>query len=254
MIDFHNKVVVVTGASGGIGRQIACRFYAAGAIVCVCSRSRERIEKAVGEIGSVDPARIFGMAADTSDIAAATGFLKAVIERFGRIDVLINNAGVQFPKPSTEVTEENWDNTLETNLKGYFFAAQFAAKDMMSRKSSGAIVNIGSVNAVTVVVGQTVYAATKAGVSQMTKSLAREWGKAGIRVNCVAPGSIPTLINAEIYKDRAVELAMEEKIPLGRRGTTDEVADAVMFFSSDNASYITGQTLFVDGGLTLVHG
>ena len=120
--------------------------------------------------------------------------------------------------------------------------------------AGGAIINIGSVNAVTVVPGQAVYAATKAGISQMTKSLAREWGRQGIRVNCIGPGSIPTLINREIYKDPEVERAMCEKIPMGRRGRTEEIADAALFLASDFASYITGQTLFVDGGLTLVHG
>ncbi|HWR10600.1 MAG TPA: glucose 1-dehydrogenase [Rectinemataceae bacterium] len=254
MFDFNRKIVAVTGASGGIGKQIAYRFFDAGASVCICSRSKERIDKTAREIGAADPARIFAMAADTSRIAETKAFLQAAIDRFGRIDILVNNAGVQFPKPSVEVTEENWDDTLNTNLRGYFFAAQFAAKDMLGRGAKGVIVNIGSVNAVTVVVGQAVYATTKASISQMTKSLAREWGKAGIRVNCVGPGSIPTLINADIYKDRAVEMAMEEKIPLGRRGTTDEVADATLFLASDFASYITGQTLFVDGGLTLVHG
>ena len=194
---------------------------------------------------------MLAMAADTSRREEVWRFVDRTVERFGRIDVLVNNAGVQFPKPSLEVTEEDWQRTVDTNLKGYFFASQRAAKYMTA---GGAIINIGSVNAVTVVPGQAVYAATKAGISQMTKSLAREWGRQGIRVNCIGPGSIPTLINREIYKDPEVERAMCEKIPMGRRGRTEEIADAALFLASDFASYITGQTLFVDGGLTLVHG
>ena len=252
MFDFTDRVVAVTGASGiGIGRVIAERFFRAGAKLAICSRSEERILQSAREIAGQDGGRMLAMAADTSRREEVWRFVDRTVECFGRIDVLVNNAGVQFPKPSLEVTEEDWQRTVDTNLKGYFFASQRAAKYMTA---GGAIINIGSVNAVTVVPGQAVYAATKAGISQMTKSLAREWGRQGIRVNCIGPGSIPTLINREIYKDPEVERAMCEKIPMGRRGRTEEIADAALFLASDFASYITGQTLFVDGGLTLVHG
>lgn len=253
MFDFTGKVAAVTGASGiGIGREIAERFWKAGACVAMCSRSQARIDMAAREIAGDETDRIHAVAADMSDVDAIRAFIDGTVARFGRIDILINNAGVQFPKPSREVTEEDWQRTVDTNLRGYFFAAQQAAKHMKGR--GGVIVNIGSVNAVTVVVGQAVYAATKAGISQMTKSLAREWGRDGIRVNCIGPGSVPTLINREMYSDPAVEKAMCDKIPMGRRGTTREIADAALYFASDYSSYITGQTLFVDGGLTLVHG
>ena len=253
MFDFTGKVAAVTGASGiGIGREIAERFWKAGACVAMCSRSQARIDMAAREIAGDETDRIHAVAADMSDLGAIRAFIDGTVARFGRIDILINNAGVQFPKPSREVTEEDWQRTVDTNLRGYFFAAQQAAKHMKGR--GGVIVNIGSVNAVTVVVGQAVYAATKAGISQMTKSLAREWGRDGIRVNCIGPGSVPTLINREMYSDPAVEKAMCDKIPMGRRGTTREIADAALYFASDYSSYITGQTLFVDGGLTLVHG
>lgn len=254
MFDFTDKVVAVTGASGiGIGRVIAEQFYRAGAKVGICGRSLARIALSAREIAGEDKERILYMAADVSDREAVWGFVDAVVERFGRIDVLVNNAGVQFPKPSVEVTEEDWQHTVDTNLKGCFFAAQCAAKHMIPA-GGGAIINIGSVNAITVVPGQAVYAATKAGISQMTRSLAREWSRAGIRVNCIGPGSIPTLINREIYRDPATEKAMCDKIPMGRRGKASEIADAAMYLASAYASYITGQTLFVDGGLTLVHG
>jgi NAD(P)-dependent dehydrogenase (short-subunit alcohol dehydrogenase family) len=254
MFDFKDKVVLVTGASGiGIGNEIARRFFEAGALVACCSRSEERINKAVAKIGGGSE-RISGIAADMSDPKAVEAMVRQTEKAWGRIDILVNNAGVQFPKPSVAVTLEDWENTVNTNLRGYFFMASAVASGMIERGVHGAIVNIGSVNAITVVVEQAVYAATKAGISQMTKSLAREWGKDGIRVNCVGPGSIPTLINKDIYADPAAEKAMCEKIPMGRRGKRSEIADAVLYFASDYASYITGQTLFVDGGLTLVHG
>lgn len=254
MFDFTDKVVVVTGASGiGIGNEIAKRFYLAGASLAICSFSSERILLAAEEIAANDHERMFAMCANMSKVKDIHGFLQGVLDKYGKIDILINNVGIQFPKPSTEVTEDDWDATMNTNLKGYFFASQYAAKKMIET-GSGSIINIGSVNAVTVVVGQAVYASTKAGISQMTKSLAREWARYGIRVNCIAPGSIPTLINRKIYQDPAVEAAMCEKIPMGRRGTTTEIANVVIFLASDYSSYITGQTIFVDGGLTLVHG
>ena len=188
---------------------------------------------------------------NVTDIQA---FVAATIERFGHIDVLVNNAGLSFPKPSIDVSPEDWDITVDTNLKGYFFMAQSVAKHMIDQESPGSIINIGSVNSATVVIGQACYAATKAGVSQMTRSLGREWARLGIRVNCVAPGSIPAECNRVMYSDPVVLKTMCEKIPMGRRGIPKEISDAVLYLASDAASYITGQTLFVDGGLTLVQG
>lgn len=196
---------------------------------------------------------MFSMRADMSKINEIQSFLQAVYEKYGKIDVLVNNVGVQYPKPSTEVTEIDWDITMDTNIKSYFFSSQFAAKKMIEA-GGGSIINIGSAIAVTVVVEQVVYASAKAGISHMTRILAREWARQGIRVNCIGPGSIPTLINKEIYKDPAIETAMCERIPMQRRGTTTEIANVAMFLASDYSSYITGQTIFVDGGLTLVHG
>ena len=199
-------------------------------------------------------ARLLIISADTSIIKDIYRFRDAAVERFGRIDVWVNNAGIEHPMPTVEMTQEIFDAVVNTNFRGYYFGCQSAAQDMLRRGEGGTIVNIGSVNAVTVVPGQAVYAATKAAISQMTKLFAREWGRDGIRVNCVGPGSIPTRINEEKYKVPGAEKAMREKIPMGRRGDVSEVADAVLYLASGEASYITGQTLFVDGGLTLVHG
>lgn len=254
MFDFSKKVVAVTGASGiGIGNEIARCFYEAGASLGICSSSSIRIQLAADKIAGKDRERMFSMRADMSKVNDIKSFLQAVYKKYGKIDVLVNNVGVQHPKPSIEVTESDWDITMDTNIKSYFFSSQIAAKKMIEA-DGGSIINIGSAIAVTVVVGQAVYASTKAGISQMTRILAREWARHGIRVNCIGPGSIPTLINKEIYKDPAVEAAMCEKIPIGRRGTTTEIANVAMFLASDYSSYITGQTVFVDGGLTLVHG
>ncbi len=254
MFDYSNKVVAVTGASSGIGKAVAKAFFDAGARLALCSRSRERVRQAVSEFADPDDARICTVAADTSIVSDIRAFRDATVEAFGQIDVWVNNAGIEHPLPTVDMTEDIFDAVVHTNFRGYYFGCAFAAQDMLRRHAAGAIVNIGSVNAVTVVVGQAVYAGTKAAISQMTKSFAREWGRDGIRVNCVAPGSIPTKINEAKYRDPAAHNAMCQKIPMGRRGECAEVADAVLYLASDEASYVTGQTLFVDGGLTLVHG
>lgn len=254
MFDFTGQVIAITGASSGIGLEIARKFYRAGARLALCSRSEERVRSAVADWADTSDARLLIISADTSIIKDIYRFRDAAVERFGRIDVWVNNAGIEHPMPTVEMTQEIFDAVVNTNFRGYYFGCQSAAQDMLRRGEGGTIVNIGSVNAVTVVPGQAVYAATKAAISQMTKLFAREWGRDGIRVNCVGPGSIPTRINEEKYKVPGAEKAMREKIPMGRRGDVSEVADAVLYLASGEASYITGQTLFVDGGLTLVHG
>lgn len=254
MFDFTGQVIAITGASSGIGLEIARKFYLAGARLALCSRSEERVRSAVADWADTSDARLLIISADTSINKDIYRFRDAAVERFGRIDVWVNNAGIEHPMPTVEMTQEIFDAVVNTNFRGYYFGCQSAAQDMLRRGEGGTIVNIGSVNAVTVVPGQAVYAATKAAISQMTKLFAREWGRDGIRVNCVGPGSIPTRINEEKYKVPGAEKAMREKIPMGRRGDVSEVADAVLYLASGEASYITGQTLFVDGGLTLVHG
>jgi len=254
MFDYTNKVVAITGASSGIGLEIAHQFYLAGAKLALCSRSEERVRNAISGWASADDPSVLTFSADTSRVEEIYAFRDAAVDRFGQIDVWVNNAGIERPMPTVDMTPEIFDAVVNTNFRGYYFGCQSAAQDMLRRKAPGAIINIGSVNAITVVPGQAVYAATKAAISQMTKLFALEWGRDGRRVNCVAPGSIPTQINAEKYKDPAAHQAMCEKVPMGRRGDVDEIADAVLYLASDKASYITGQTLFVDGGLTLVHG
>ena len=254
MKEFEKKVVMVTGASSGIGEYLGQRFFELGACVSLCSRSKERVDRAVSGYGDPSDSRILTMTADMTKYEDIQAFAEETVRRFGRIDCLINNAGLSFPKPSTEVTEQDFSVTVGTKLSGYFFLSREAAKDMMRRGEPGNIIMIGSVQSATVIPGQAVYSSVNAGLVQMTRSFGREWGKAGIRVNCVAPGSIHTPENAARYSDPEVERAMCEKIPLGYRGYVEEIADACEFLASGKASYITGQTLYVDGGLSLVQG
>lgn len=251
--DYTGTIVAITGASSGIGLEIAKAFYEAGASLALCSRSADRVREAVKSFVAPDDARVFITSCDSSVVSDIRAFRDAAVQRFGRIDVWVNNAGIEHPCPTVDVTEEIFDSVVHTNFRGYYFGCQAAAQDMLKRRS-GVIINIGSVNAVTVVVGQAVYAGTKAAISQMTKSFAREWAPDGIRVNCIGPGSIPTKINEAKYKVPGAEEAMCAKIPMGRRGQRSEIADVALYLASDASSYITGQTIFVDGGLTLCHG
>jgi NAD(P)-dependent dehydrogenase (short-subunit alcohol dehydrogenase family) len=206
------------------------------------------------EIAAMDLDRVLGIQADMMDLKDVKSFIAETVNYFGKIDVLINNAGVNRSKPSLEITETDWDQVVNTKMRGYFFCAQSAAADMIRRGGSGSIINISSVNAQICTIGSAVYAAVNAAVVQMTKSLAREWGPKAIRVNSIGPGSIPTRMNEKKYSDLKVEKALCESLPLRRRGRTDEIANVALFLASEQSSYITGQTIFVDGGFTLCIG
>lgn len=251
MNSFKDKVVVVTGGTKGIGLAIAKEFAQKGATVAICSRSLESVERAREELSTLSSSVIFGMTVNVMNIAEIKSFFNKVEQEFGGVDILVNNTGVQDPKPSLEMTEDVWDKILETNLKGTFFCSQFAARHMI-KKGGGSIINLGSVQSIYVADGQVPYAATKAAIVQLTRSLGKEWANAGIRVNCVAPGSIPTDINREYYSHPENLERTLKRIPLGRQGQPEEIARVVLFLASEDASYITGQTIYVDGGWLLV--
>ena len=250
MQNFKNKVVVVTGSTKGIGQRIAERFSEAGASVAISGRSLndETVSKFKNTVGCD---RVFGKAVDMRHVEEVHNFLTDVIDHFGRIDILVNNSGIYQPVPHLDVTEEMWDNSMDTNVKSYFFASQFFAKHLLERDAPGAIVNIASVNSTSVVKNSAAYTASKAAVAMLTRSLALDWGEIGIRVNAVGPGSVPTDINVKIYENTARLQALKERLPLGRQGTKDEIANAVLFLASDKASYITGHVLYADGGWLL---
>lgn len=250
--DFSEKVVVVTGSARGIGRRIAERFYAAGAKVALCSISKTGKEELMQEIAGDDRSRIMALSADVSRPEEVAAFLQAVVDAFGTIDVLVNNAGIYSKEDTCEVTEERYDKVMDANLKSVFFACQWFFKHHLAAGTTGNVVNIASVSSVTYVPDNALYNVSKAGVVTLTKTFARDMGKHGIRVNAVGPGSIPTDLNAALYADPQKEIELCNKIPLGRRGTKNDIANCVLFLASEESSYLTGQVIYAEGGWLLV--
>lgn len=250
--DFSNEVVVVTGSARGIGRRIAERFYEAGAKVALCSISKTGKEELMQEIAGDDRSRILALPCDVSQPEDVANFLQAVVDKFGTIDVLVNNAGIYSKEDTRDVTEAQFDKVLDANLKSVFFACQWFFKHHIDAGTTGNVVNIASVSSVTYVPDNALYNVSKAGVVTLTKTFARDMGKHGIRVNAVGPGSIPTDLNAALYAEPQKEIDLCKKIPLGRRGTKDDIANCVLFLASEESDYLTGQVIYAEGGWLLV--
>ncbi len=242
----ENKVAIVTGASRGIGRAIAVELARRGARVVVnYNRNAEAAAEVVAAI-EADGGRAVAVQADVSDFEQAAGLIKAARDAFGRIDVLVNNAGTTRDQLLMLMKEEAWDDVLRINLKSVFNCCKAAARPMV-RQRQGRIINITSVSGIAGQGGQTNYAASKAGMIGFTKSLAKELGPRGITVNCIAPGFIPTDLTSDLPEE-LVQQAIEAT-PLRRMGKPEEIAYAVAFLASDEAAFITGEVLTVDGGL-----
>lgn len=240
----EGQVALVTGASRGIGQAIAGRLVAAGAAVGIVGRDAKRLEAAARDIGD----GVIPQAADVADPAQVKAAVEGVEGVLGPITVLVNNAGVTRDGVLVRMSDEDWDSVLDVNLKGAFNTMRVAARGMMKRRA-GRIVNVTSVVGITGNRGQANYAASKAGLIGLTKSVARELASRNVLVNAVAPGFIDTDMTRGLGD--AARGALLEEIPLGRLGTADDVADAVLFLSSDLASYITGHVLVVDGGMVM---
>lgn len=244
MFDLTGKIAIVTGASRGIGRGIAATLAARGALVVAAARE-QNAAATVGEIVAAG-GRAEVASVDVTDAASVAALVAGVVERHGRLDVLVNNAGVARDQLVLRMKRDDWDAVIAANLTGAFVAAQAAVKTMV-RQRSGRIINISSVVGQMGNAGQVNYAASKAGLIGMTKALAREVASRGVTVNAVTPGLIETDMTRAIT-DKAQD-DWSGQIPLGRIGTAADVAAAVCFLASDEASYITGHVLAVNGGM-----
>jgi 3-oxoacyl-[acyl-carrier protein] reductase len=243
----EGKIALVTGASRGIGAAIALRLASEGATVVVnYSGSREA---ALGVVDAIEAAggRASAVQADVTDPAACTALVEAVVEEHGTIDILVNNAGITRDGLLVRMSDDDWDAVISTNLTGVFSVTRAAAKHMMKARC-GSIVNVASVVGIAGNAGQVNYAAAKAGVIGLTKSVARELAGRKVRCNAVAPGFIETDMTAALTEGQRDAVA--SSIAMGRFGSGSDVAAAVAFLASDDAGYITGQTLAVDGGMT----
>ena len=247
MSDFADKTAIVTGAGSGIGKAIALELASRGCDVAVCGRRLEPVQATAAEIEALGR-RAYAASADVSSGASVAAFVADVMKAFGHIDILVNNAGVTRDNLLIRMSEEEWDAVLGTNLKGAFLFSKAVARPMMKQRS-GAIVNISSVVGLIGNPGQCNYAASKAGLIALTQSMAKELASRNIRVNAVAPGFIVSQMTDAIPDD--LKGAMLAQIPAGRFGEAADIAKAVAFLAGPDASYITGQTLSVNGGLVM---
>lgn len=245
----EGKVAIVTGGDQGIGRAIALRLAAEGADIAFCYRkNREGADEVVSQISSMER-KAFAGAADLSDTAQVKRFIEEAFEQYGAIHILVNNAGLEKAADFWNVTEEDYDRVMDVNVKGLFFTTQSVVRRWLDTRLPGRIINISSVHEELPFPHFAAYCASKGAVKMLTRNLAVELAPYGITINSIAPGAIETPINKALMQDPQKLSALLQNIPLKRLGTTDDVAGVAAFLASPDASYITGTTIFVDGGL-----
>ena len=247
MAAFEGKVAVVTGAARGIGQAIAQRLAQESADVVICDLQAEWLAETAGIVEGLGR-KALPLAVDVGDSEAVNACINEVIKVFGKVDIMVNNAGITKDTLLVRMSDDDWDAVLRVNLKGTFLFSRAVAKHMMKQRS-GAIINIASISGVIGTAGQANYAASKAGVIALTKSTANELASRGVRANAIAPGFISSKMTDALSED--VRKQYLSRIPLGRFGTVEDIANAVVFLASEQSSYMTGQTLHVNGGMVM---
>ena len=247
--DLSGRVALVTGTSRGLGQSFARALARAGADLVITARAKGDLREFQREIESLGR-RALPLDLDVRDQGSITRLAEAALAGYEKIDILVNNAGCNIRKPALDVTWEDWNTILDTNLRGSFFVAQAIGRHMVER-GYGRIINIGSVTSVSGYAGLAPYGASRGGIKQLTMSLADDWGPHGVTVNCLAPGWFKTAQNARMYEDEEWVAMLNERIPVRRPGQADDLEGAVVFLASDESRYVTGQTLLVDGGISV---
>jgi gluconate 5-dehydrogenase len=248
LFDLSDRVAIVTGTSRGLGQEFARALARHGADLVLTSRKRDSLAEFEAEIKTLGR-RAVSLELDVRDPASIERMVAAAEDAFGHLDILVNNAGCNIRKPALDVTWEDWNQILDTNLRGSFFVAQAVARRMIPR-NYGRIINIGSVTSVAGYAGLAPYSASRGGIRQLTMSLADDWGRFGITVNCLAPGWFRTEQNKILYEDKEWVEYLSDRIPLKRPGQPDDLGAAVVFLAAESSRYVTGQILLVDGGIS----
>ncbi|MBP7766799.1 MAG: 3-oxoacyl-ACP reductase FabG [Deltaproteobacteria bacterium] len=242
-----NKVALVTGASKGIGKAIAARFAREGAAVVVASRSLDALEKVVQEIKSAG-GEASAITVDVRSVESINALVQKTVDRYGRLDLLVNNAGITMGSPSEDLSPEDWRAAMETDLFGVFFSCQAAARVMIPQ-GGGNIINISSVNGILAAPRRAAYCASKAAVNELTKVLAIEWADRKIRVNAIAPGYVRTELVQDVIERGAISMeAILRRTPQHRIGEVEDIAGLAAYLASDESSYMTGSIVNIDGG------
>jgi NAD(P)-dependent dehydrogenase (short-subunit alcohol dehydrogenase family) len=244
---FEDKRVLITGGSLGIGKATADRFASEGARVLITGRRAEHLEATAREISQKYGGQVLTFRMDVSRKTDVDRMMAFIMETWGGVDVLINNAGIAYTEPFLEISEEHWDQTININLKGQFLVGQAVAREM-AKGRAGVIVNMSATNGLVGEKGYAHYNASKGGITLLTKSMALDLAPYGIRVNAVAPGYIVTPLSAGMDSDEFVADYIKQYIPMGRTGNPEEVASVYAFLASDDASFVTGEIVVIDGG------
>jgi NAD(P)-dependent dehydrogenase (short-subunit alcohol dehydrogenase family) len=248
LFDLSGKVALVTGASRGLGQYMARALAKSGADLVLTSRTRSSLTSFESEVVALGR-RAVSLELDVRSLESIQKMATAAEQAFGHVDILVNNAGCNVRKPALDVTWDDWNLIVDTNLRGGFFVAQAIARGMVRRRY-GRIINIGSVTSVAGYAGLAPYGASRGGIRQMTMSLADDWGPHGITVNCLAPGWFRTAQNEALYKNQEWVDYLCDRIPVRRPGEPHDLDGSVVFLAAESSRYVTGQTLLVDGGIS----
>lgn len=253
-MQLDQKVAIVTGSDSGIGRAIALQFAKEGAAVVVNYAHAQDKAEEVRQTIERNNGKVLVIQADVSQYQQAIGLIQQTVEHFNRLDIMVNNAGMEIHSPFLDVTEEHWDRVLNVDLKGAFFCAQAAAREMIKRQTAGRIINISSVHEDLPMPQNAPYCCAKGGIRMMARTICLELAPYNITVNNIAPGAIHTPIDADVEADPEKMAALLKEIPLHRMGQPEEIAQLALFLASDASAYVTGSTYVIDGGLSVNTG